>query len=457
MRIDTNTRPRAHEASGLTNPSAAGQASREGAALLQGLAVCGHCGRRLRTHYRGRNARPGYHCAGKNIVEGRGHFCLNVGGGQIDAAVTDAFLTALQPAGTGSCTGARRANGSQAAAHLEQWRQEVEETAALKASLAERRFIRPSTPITRRWSRAWPGNCTSGVYLPARELGGHRQAEMIERRQQQAPRALTETERQSLLGPGPRCPARPESTFPHRQNQDRKELLRTLVEGVTIVLKPLGPREYHALLAIRWKSNDIANWKSLCRAPIRRRGEPMTKPSTSFAGWPSITPTASSPASSIARAAARRRAIASPPGMFRVCATIAASPAEKAPSDMPDGELASVEEAAEALDLESRPACARWIEDGFIPAEQPTPGAPWQIRVTADLLSRFIEETPPDLHTHDYEATKRLGVSRQTVVQRVACGELQAVHIRQGRRKGLRIKVPETPADLFTVPPGNRG
>ena len=35
-----------------------GAAVREGSALLQGLANCGHCGRRLKTHYRGRNATP---------------------------------------------------------------------------------------------------------------------------------------------------------------------------------------------------------------------------------------------------------------------------------------------------------------------------------------------------------------------------------------------------------------
>ena len=72
---------------------------REGAALLQGLAVCGHCGRKLHTHYRGREQAPGYHCSNKGIVNGRGVYCLNVGGMQIDAAVTQAFLSAIAPAG----------------------------------------------------------------------------------------------------------------------------------------------------------------------------------------------------------------------------------------------------------------------------------------------------------------------------------------------------------------------
>src|SRR5690349_1480760 len=70
-RIDTNVPPQPHQTGG---------AVREGAALLQGLATCGKCGRRLHTHYAGKNAAPGYHCSGKNIVEGRGVYCLNVGG-----------------------------------------------------------------------------------------------------------------------------------------------------------------------------------------------------------------------------------------------------------------------------------------------------------------------------------------------------------------------------------------
>ena len=48
------------------------------------------------------------------------------------------------------------------------------------------------------------------------------------------------------------------------------------------------------------------------------------------------------------------------------------------------------------------------------------------------------------------EATMKLGVSRQTVLQRVKRGELEAVLVRQGRRKGLRIKVVDPPPNLFT-------
>lgn len=49
QRIAKNTRPGPHKAGG---------AVREGSVLLQGLASCGHCGRRLRTHYSVRNSSP---------------------------------------------------------------------------------------------------------------------------------------------------------------------------------------------------------------------------------------------------------------------------------------------------------------------------------------------------------------------------------------------------------------
>ena len=48
------------------------------------------------------------------------------------------------------------------------------------------------------------------------------------------------------------------------------------------------------------------------------------------------------------------------------------------------------------------------------------------------------------------EAMLKLGVSRQTVLQRVKHGELKAVLVRQGRRKGLRIRVVVQQPELFS-------
>ena len=130
-------------------------------------------------------------------------------------------------------------------------------------------------------------------------------------------------------------------------------------------------------------------------------------------------------------------------------------PCRKALAEAQVGEPISVRQAAKLFGM-TPSTLLRWIEDGFIPGEQPTPGAPWQIRVSDDLLARFVEKTPPGF-VPMIEATKLLGMSRQTVLQRVKRGELMAIYIRVGRRKGLRIKVPETPIDLFattTISPG---
>jgi Recombinase/Recombinase zinc beta ribbon domain len=91
-RIAGNTRPRAHEPGGGV---------REGQALLQGIAVCGRCGRKLKVHYQGRRGHqsPAYHCPSSILAENRGSWCLRVGGGQIDQAVAGAVLAALTPAG----------------------------------------------------------------------------------------------------------------------------------------------------------------------------------------------------------------------------------------------------------------------------------------------------------------------------------------------------------------------
>ncbi|HEY6308620.1 MAG TPA: recombinase family protein, partial [Candidatus Angelobacter sp.] len=86
--------------------------------------------------------------------------------------------------------------------------------------------------------------------------------------------------------------------------------------------------------------------------------------------------------------------------------------------------------------------------DGFIAGEQVTPGAPWQIRITGELRSRIVQQAPPG-YLPMIAVTAKLGVSRQTVMQRVKRGELKAVLVRQGRSKGLRIKVVDEQPQLF--------
>ncbi len=72
-------------------------AAREGAALLQGIAICGKCGRRMQVRYRADGQTPGYECNVAHLHLGLNR-CQSFRGDSIDAAVAAAFLEAIQPA-----------------------------------------------------------------------------------------------------------------------------------------------------------------------------------------------------------------------------------------------------------------------------------------------------------------------------------------------------------------------
>ncbi|HEY2765154.1 MAG TPA: recombinase family protein [Pseudonocardiaceae bacterium] len=153
VRIGGNIHPMAHE------PGTG--AVREGAALLQGLATCGRCGRKLAVYYDGPSkSTPGYYCTGTGqLVEGRGTRHLRVGGVAIDAAVTQAFLAALAPAALQACLAAAQQLEDGHDAALAQWRRQVEQ-ARYQASRAERRY-RAVDPTTGWSPGAWKPNGTT--------------------------------------------------------------------------------------------------------------------------------------------------------------------------------------------------------------------------------------------------------------------------------------------------------
>ena len=234
-RIDTNIHPQPHQAGG---------AVREGAALLQGLATCGKCGRRLHTHYRGRNATPGYHCSGKDIVQGRGVYCLNVGGVQIDQAVVDAFLKAVTPAALEATQLAVQQLEADHDAALAQWRLAVER-ARYEAERAERQYrtVEPENRLVARgleteWEKRLRDLATAEAEL--------------QRREQQRPRPLSQEEKKKIHSLGSDLDK--VWTAPTTTDRDRKELLRTLLEEVIVAVdRP----EQRAHLTLRWRGGTL--------------------------------------------------------------------------------------------------------------------------------------------------------------------------------------------------------
>jgi DNA invertase Pin-like site-specific DNA recombinase/predicted DNA-binding transcriptional regulator AlpA len=424
-RLDSNTRPQPHQAGG---------AVREGSALLQGIATCGHCGRRLHTHYRGRNSTPGYHCAGKDLVQGRGVYCLNVGGLAVEQAVADAFIKAVTPAGVEATLLTLEQLQANHDAALSQWRLQVER-ARYEAARAERRY-RNVEPENRLVARGLESEWENRL----RELAA---AEVeLRRREQQRPTTLTAEQLMLIhrLGSDIRQVWHAATTT----DRDRKELLRTLLEEVAFNLKRA---EGHAHLTLRWRGGAI----TMLDVPVPRFRPmgPRTDEDTisllrRLAALYSDEVIAGILNRQERKTATGERFTANQVGSLRRYRNI---PRFVPPAEPPSGEVVSIRKAAQILGMNTS-SIHRWLADGFIVGEQVTPGAPWQIRITDELRARIVQQASPE-YLPMLETTLKLGVSRQTVLQRVKRGELEAVLVRQGRRKGLRIKVVDQQPPLF--------
>jgi hypothetical protein len=122
-------------------------------------------------------------------------------------------------------------------------------------------------------------------------------------------------------------------------------------------------------------------------------------------------------------------------------------PCFERPITPPEGELLTVAKIPAELGVAAS-TVHRWVNDGTVAGEQLTPGAPWRIRLTHDLHARVAEQAPEGYLTM-YQTMRLLGISRQTVLHRVKLGEIKAIHVRQGCKKGLRLKVIDRQPDLF--------
>ena len=76
----------------------------------------------------------------------------------------------------------------------------------------------------------------------------------------------------------------------------------------------------------------------------------------------------------------------------------------------------------------------------LLPAEQTAPHAPWRIRLTDDVRRRFVPDVPA-AYVRLAEAAAQPGLARQTVLNQIRRGERDAIHITQGRRRGLRVQL----------------
>ena len=106
----------------------------------------------------------------------------------------------------------------------------------------------------------------------------------------------------------------------------------------------------------------------------------------------------------------------------------------------------TAEEAGELLEV-NRGTVVRWVEVGLLKGRQLTPGAPWRIVVTKQDIQRLKPTEPGDDWLPLKSTARQLGISQQTVLQKVKSGELEGVRVRVGRRVGWRIRLPQESYD----------
>jgi DNA invertase Pin-like site-specific DNA recombinase len=193
-------------------------AVREGAALLQGLAVCGHCGRRMSAVYK---HTPRYEC---NSMRGYGEkACQFVRGPLVDDAVVVAFFQALAPAQLDALEAILATQQVEHQRLVQQWEERIKR-AQYEAHLAERQYgtVDPenrlvAAELERRWeARLHQLRATHEAY---------------ERFQQQpAPLRLTPELRQRFQRVSESLPL----LWPELSNSQKKDLLRTLIAQVIL-------------------------------------------------------------------------------------------------------------------------------------------------------------------------------------------------------------------------------
>lgn len=213
-------------------------ARREGAALLQGIVLCGHCGRRMTIRYLKGNV-PSYECNQLHKQHG-GRTCQSTRGDGIDRAVASALLEAMTPAHLEISLATFEALEVQAQQLDQQWQRRLER-ARYEAELARRRYMAVD-PDNRLVSRSLEQDWNAKLA----------EVEQLERDYADLPAAkrqpLSACERDKILALAQDLPALWQA--PTTTQTERKQLLRLLIKDVTISKqgKIIG-------LAVRWQTN----------------------------------------------------------------------------------------------------------------------------------------------------------------------------------------------------------
>lgn len=243
----TANQQKLHDNSPSRRPEQHG-ATREGHALLQGLALCGKCGRKMRVRYYGRFARARYECR-TPLQHGRRHpFCWLVAGRHIDDAVAKLFLDTVQTSEIELGLAVVREAERQSTEVDRQWKLRLDR-ARYEARLAERRYkaVDPDNRVVARTlEHEWNEKLREVDEL---ELS-HQEA------RQRNKLEISASDRARILALAKDLPRvwHAETTT----HGERKNLLRTLVQQVT--LTPIDVPQRATRIQVLWRTGAVSDF-----------------------------------------------------------------------------------------------------------------------------------------------------------------------------------------------------
>jgi DNA invertase Pin-like site-specific DNA recombinase len=220
-------------------------AARDGEALLQGLALCGRCGRRMMVHYP-RAGRARYLCNGRGYRRGAGNSCWSATAHPIDEEVKRLFFAAVKPPELELGLAIAHEAERQAAEVDRQWKLRMQRL-EYEARLAERRYkaVDPENRVVAATlERDWEQRLRD-----LEEAGRER-----EEARAQSGLDLKAPDRARILALAKDLPALWAAKT--TTMAERKTLLRLVVREVA--LSPMDVPPQHVRVAIQWETGVVS-------------------------------------------------------------------------------------------------------------------------------------------------------------------------------------------------------
>ncbi len=199
---------------------------REGPALLQGLVICGVCGSRMTVHYHHHSQQlvPEYVCQERRKVREENNRCQSFCGAELDRAIGELLVETMSPLALEVALSVQQELESRFA-EVERLRCAEVERARYECELARRRYMRVD-----------PDNRLVADSLEAEwnhKLRAQAEVQRNYERQCEADKEkLSEEQRSKILDLATDCPKLWRD--PKTPNQERKRIVRLLIEDVTI-------------------------------------------------------------------------------------------------------------------------------------------------------------------------------------------------------------------------------